>query len=381
MSSCSSEVDVIKTRLSTCDDDNGVLYAYEPNTAYVNQSVLSDTPCEEQPKTIVDVLSHCKVIQDAIQNLDKKFDVIKGKVSKIYRFRSKLIWQNRRPLGYAYKHYTYLLSRKIKLQKTKKKDVPIPVPLSHSESYSPTTPARRSSDNSQSNPVETYHHSQDSLIQDPYQSQGSPFQPPESFYENREMRLSQSPIFPPVYTQSYPSYYTSNDPVQRSPSMPCFGSPGAHSTTGVFPPSQTSTSVPAAVPDQGKSSPAHNPEMMAYPALLENGSLGHTDSSVCAPTGLAASPSVGTEPCMLKQDLPDDPSTWSVEEVILFLNQTDPQTLAPLADIFRQHDIDGSALLLLPSDIMIKYMGIKLGTALKLCHYIEKLKVEKGING
>lgn len=43
-------------------------------------------------------------------------------------------------------------------------------------------------------------------------------------------------------------------------------------------------------------------------------------------------------------------------------------------------DIDGKALLLLKSDMMIKYMGLKLGTAVKLCHYIDKLKEEKFFN-
>lgn len=370
MSSCSSEVDVVRTRISTCDDDNGVLYAYEPKAAdaYVNQqSVLSDTSYEEQQKTIVDVLSHCQVIQDAIQNLDKKFDAINGKVSKIYRFRTKLIWQNRKPLGYAYKHYTYLLSRKVKLQKAKKKDVPLPASFCCSESYSPTTPVRRPTDDFQSNIVGTYCPSQDSLIENH-----------ESYYDDQEARLSQSPTFP-VYTQADPPYYTSTDPVQCSPAAPCFGSSGAHSTASVFSAAQASTSVPAAMLDQGKSSPAHNPEMTTYPTLLENESLGHAASSPRVPGIVAAGSSVGTDLCMLKQNFPDDPSTWTVEEVILFLQQADPETLAPLADIFRQHDIDGAALLLLQSEIMIKYMGIKLGTALKVCHYIEKLKVEKGI--
>lgn len=40
-------------------------------------------------------------------------------------------------------------------------------------------------------------------------------------------------------------------------------------------------------------------------------------------------------------------------------------------------EIDGKALLLLRSDMMMKYMGLKLGTAVKLCHYIDKLKGEK----
>uniref|UniRef100_A0A8C2YI83 Scm polycomb group protein like 2 n=2 Tax=Chinchilla lanigera TaxID=34839 RepID=A0A8C2YI83_CHILA len=83
------------------------------------------------------------------------------------------------------------------------------------------------------------------------------------------------------------------------------------------------------------------------------------------------------EPSVVKQVLPEDPSTWSVDEVIQFMNRTDPQISGPLADLFRQHEIDGKALLLLKSDVVMKYMGLKLGPAIKLCHYIEKLKEGK----
>nr|KAF6360635.1 Scm polycomb group protein like 1 [Myotis myotis] len=302
MSSCSSEVDV-------------------------QQNVQADTSHEEHRKTIVDILSRCQVIQDAIQKLDKKFNIIHKKVAKIYRFRTKLIWQNRKPLGYAYKHYTYLLSRKVKLQK-KTKDVSLPASLSYAASYSPTTPVRRPTYDSQSNIAGTYGSSQDSIMRD---------------YNTEETRLSQSPKFPPVYTQEDPPYYASNERVQRSPCMSSFGNQGSHSSTNVFSAAQASTSVPAAMLEQASGS------------------------------------SVKTDQCVV-QDFPDDPSTWTVDEVILFLQHLNPEIFAPLANTFRHHDIDGSALLLLPSDIMIKYMGIKLGTALKLCHYIEKLKAHKGID-
>ncbi|XP_048191451.1 sex comb on midleg-like protein 2 [Perognathus longimembris pacificus] len=83
------------------------------------------------------------------------------------------------------------------------------------------------------------------------------------------------------------------------------------------------------------------------------------------------------DPSVLKQGFSKDPSTWSVDEVIRFMKRTDPQISGPLADLFRQHEIDGDALLLLKSDMMMKYMGLKLGPALKLCYYIEKLKEGK----
>nr|KAF6360633.1 Scm polycomb group protein like 1 [Myotis myotis] len=321
MSSCSSEVDV-------------------------QQNVQADTSHEEHRKTIVDILSRCQVIQDAIQKLDKKFNIIHKKVAKIYRFRTKLIWQNR-----------------VKLQK-KTKDVSLPASLSYAASYSPTTPVRRPTYDSQSNIAGTYGSSQDSIMRD---------------YNTEETRLSQSPKFPPVYTQEDPPYYASNERVQRSPCMSSFGNQGSHSSTNVFSAAQASTSVPAAMLEQGKSNLAYNPEMRAYPALQERDCLGHDTSSSCIPAIAPSGSSVKTDQCVV-QDFPDDPSTWTVDEVILFLQHLNPEIFAPLANTFRHHDIDGSALLLLPSDIMIKYMGIKLGTALKLCHYIEKLKAHKGID-
>lgn len=40
-------------------------------------------------------------------------------------------------------------------------------------------------------------------------------------------------------------------------------------------------------------------------------------------------------------------------------------------------EIDGKALMLLRSDMVMKYMGLKLGPALKLCYHIERLKQGK----
>uniref|UniRef100_A0A8D3DFK6 SAM domain-containing protein n=1 Tax=Scophthalmus maximus TaxID=52904 RepID=A0A8D3DFK6_SCOMX len=72
-----------------------------------------------------------------------------------------------------------------------------------------------------------------------------------------------------------------------------------------------------------------------------------------------------------------DPATWSVEDVVWFIRDADPQALGPHADVFRKHEIDGNALLLLKSDMIMKYLGLKLGPALKLCYHIDKLKQTK----
>ncbi|XP_074073862.1 polycomb protein SCMH1 isoform X2 [Macrotis lagotis] len=71
-----------------------------------------------------------------------------------------------------------------------------------------------------------------------------------------------------------------------------------------------------------------------------------------------------------------DPSSWTVEDVMKFVREADPQ-LGPHADLFRKHEIDGKALLLLRSDMMMKYMGLKLGPALKLTYHIDRLKQGK----
>lgn len=326
----------------------------------VQESVVSDTAYnEEQQKTVLDVLTHCQAIQDAIQNLDKKFDVIHGKVSKIHRLRMKSLWQNRKLLGYAYK--TYLLSRKSKVHRVRRRESP--AVFSYPESYSPTTPVARRENDSESYPMGT-----------PCPSEGSPEREQESFFHDQEPGYSQSPPLPSFYpTDSYQSYYTPDDPMQDSSSMPCYGSPGARSSCSFFSATQANAAVPGTMLAQGEPSPAHNPEMMGYPALGED-NLSQNAASLCVPGSYALSSPVGNDTDVLKQTYSSEPSTWSVDEVIVFLQSIDPQLSDSLADLFRQHDIDGKALLLLKSDMMIKYMGLKLGTAVKLCHYIERLK-------
>ncbi|TKS69640.1 Polycomb protein SCMH1 [Collichthys lucidus] len=100
---------------------------------------------------------------------------------------------------------------------------------------------------------------------------------------------------------------------------------------------------------------------------------------VCAHRRVEAASST-TGPDHVKQDKEgsgNDASSWSVDDVIRFVQEADPQTLGPHIELFRKHEIDGKALMLLRSDIIMKYMGLKLGPALKLCHHIEKLKQTK----
>ncbi|NWZ84423.1 SCMH1 protein, partial [Poecile atricapillus] len=122
---------------------------------------------------------------------------------------------------------------------------------------------------------------------------------------------------------------------------------------------------------------------------LSSGGAVHTGSRTCASSGCAFglqevtcgfSPSEGSDRYLSSRDTSRlssrDPSSWTVEEVMQFIRESDPQ-LGPHADLFRKHEIDGKALLLLRSDMMMKYMGLKLGPALKLTYHIDKLKQGK----
>ncbi|XP_021376792.1 sex comb on midleg-like protein 2 isoform X3 [Mizuhopecten yessoensis] len=91
------------------------------------------------------------------------------------------------------------------------------------------------------------------------------------------------------------------------------------------------------------------------------------------PSPLASSTTADPKPI---HKLGNDPLEWSIEEVIHFICDTDA-ALTPHTELFRKHEIDGRALLLLNSDMMMKYMGLKLGPVLKLCNIVEKLKNKK----
>ena len=89
-----------------------------------------------------------------------------------------------------------------------------------------------------------------------------------------------------------------------------------------------------------------------------------------------------------------DPSEWNIEETIFNISSLDP-SLGSHVENFRSHEIDGKnnthliriiilfyifigkALLLLTSEMMMKYLGLKLGPALKICNIIDKLKGKK----
>uniref|UniRef100_UPI00398EC69B polycomb protein SCMH1 n=1 Tax=Pristiophorus japonicus TaxID=55135 RepID=UPI00398EC69B len=117
-------------------------------------------------------------------------------------------------------------------------------------------------------------------------------------------------------------------------------------------------------------------EFRAYRPLHHSTSLSQSSAGT-----LRRLSSGGSDRFMGARDAPrlisKDPSGWTVEDVMQFVRDADPQSLGPHADLFRKHEIDGKALLLLRSDMVMKYMGLKLGPALKICYHIDRLKQGK----
>ena len=63
---------------------------------------------------------------------------------------------------------------------------------------------------------------------------------------------------------------------------------------------------------------------------------------------------------------------WSVEQVVQYFEST--QDCRDYAEVFQEQDVDGSALLLLTHESLVKCLGIKLGRALKIMLHVDELK-------
>ncbi|CAM9624136.1 unnamed protein product [Bubo scandiacus] len=84
---------VMRTREGEYEDSDSVIYEYEPD--YECGSIVSEASYTEasyigdQQKTLMEVLSYCQAMYDAIQQLDKKFDLLHQKVSEMQHTRVK----------------------------------------------------------------------------------------------------------------------------------------------------------------------------------------------------------------------------------------------------------------------------------------------------
>jgi hypothetical protein len=78
---------------------------------------------------------------------------------------------------------------------------------------------------------------------------------------------------------------------------------------------------------------------------------------------------------VLSIDSPPSPSNveqWSVEKVVEFISNV--ESCRDYAQVFFEHSIDGSALLVLNESHLTRIMGLQLGPAIRLRNAIQELK-------
>lgn len=142
----------------------------------------------------------------------------------------------------------------------------------------------------------------------------------------------------------------------QQPHAPQIG--GASNKMSMASPSAASMAAVSSAVTPTSSSSSASASAVASMNALTSAAIG---SSATAITPVAATPPLRTHP-----------GDWSIEEVIQFI-ETNDISLAVHGDLFRKHEIDGKALLLLTSEMMMKYMGLKLGPALKICNLVNKV--------
>ncbi|KAM6291274.1 BEN domain-containing protein 2 isoform 2-T2 [Porphyrio hochstetteri] len=117
---------VMRTREGEYEDSDGVIYEYEPD--YECGSIVSEASYTEasyagdHQKTLMEVLSYCQAMYDAIQKLDKKFDLLHRKVSEMQHIRVKPLLLKPKPVGFAYRSSSHLPQGKIRVQKSMERE-------------------------------------------------------------------------------------------------------------------------------------------------------------------------------------------------------------------------------------------------------------------
>merc|ERR1711874_491161 len=136
--------------------------------------------------------------------------------------------------------------------------------------------------------------------------------------------------------------------------------------------------------DEPLSAPMNNPPK--YPSAMSTSYQHITPSSYMAmpanshhpmhPLHKPSPPQLPPPHHGIKEPVVGNPEAWTIDQTIGNICHLDP-ALATHVETFRIHEIDGKALLLLSSEMMMKYLGMKLGPALKICNIIDKLKGKK----
>nr|XP_009935205.1 PREDICTED: sex comb on midleg-like protein 4 [Opisthocomus hoazin] len=201
----------------------------------------------------------------------------------------------------------------------------------------------------------------------PFQQYNAVSESPE-VYENRQMEAAETVIPEDYLADPANMKQYSVDPADSA--FGCMGSMYA----------MRQSSVDGRPAGGSSSSCSHRPAQMSSGGSSSTGVQHQTSSPTRNGTYLEGNRSASS-PSPERQDAArpssKNPLTWTVDDVVWFVKDADPHALGPHVELFRKHEIDGNALLLLKSDMIMKYLGLKLGPTLKLCYHIDKLKQAK----
>ncbi|XP_050188514.1 BEN domain-containing protein 2 [Myiozetetes cayanensis] len=116
------EQNAMRTREEEYEDSDSVIYEYEPD--YECESIVSEASYTGYEQiTLMEVLSYCQAMYDAIQKLDKKFDMLHRKVSEMQHTRVKPLLLKPKPVGFTYRSSSHLPQGKIRVQKSMERDL------------------------------------------------------------------------------------------------------------------------------------------------------------------------------------------------------------------------------------------------------------------
>ncbi|CAG2112004.1 unnamed protein product [Medioppia subpectinata] len=165
--------------------------------------------------------------------------------------------------------------------------------------------------------------------------------------------------------KSTPDLSTRQSPPARAPKSPKLTNTAASSAAAatVADISTTPTPLPPASATHRVSIQPNRTASVATSSSFSGNTTG-----LLSPTAVAMATTPTSPP-----PLATNPAEWTIDDVIRHLVTVDA-SLQSHAETFRKHEIDGKAFLLLNSDMMMKYMGLKLGPALKICNITERLK-------
>ncbi|KYO30224.1 BEN domain-containing protein 2 isoform A [Alligator mississippiensis] len=241
----------IRAREAEYEDGGSVIYEYEPD--YECGSIVSEASyARDQQKTLMDVLNCCQAMYDAIQRLDKKFDLLHRKVSEMQHTRVKSLLLKPRPIGFTHRSSSYLPHGKIRVQKQMERESSLQISPPEQGKHSPAIRVRLQKNHLHS------HIQANSTIKPVQQTLQ---------LESQQPALRQSPPLPTIIsTRSLHSPFTVGNRISDLPTQTNLASTVVESTVNIASSAAGSPLVSSVMPTPPETSLGRNAMMMNYRA-------------------------------------------------------------------------------------------------------------------